>query len=244
MSSLSSQATSLRRQDFHDGMRDGTPIALGYLVVSFTLGIVAHEASLQAGQGFIASLFTIASAGEYAGFAAIQNDAPYWEMALLILVTNARYMLMSCVLSQKFAPHAPLYHRLGVGFGVTDEIFAITVRRKGMLSPWYFYGAMFVAIPPWALGTSLGIWAGDVLPPSLSSALSVALYGMFLAVIIPPGRYDRKILYLVLISFALSFLASHAPYIASLSASMRTILLTVGIASVAAFCCPVKEANL
>ena len=120
-----------RRQVLLEGIHDGMPIALGYFVVSFTLGIAARNAGLDPLQGFLASLFNNASAGEYAGFTVIAADAPYLEIALLTLVANARYMLMSAVLSQKCAPELPLRHRLLVGFDVTDEIFGISVVRKG-----------------------------------------------------------------------------------------------------------------
>ncbi len=228
-------------QLFREGMRDGTPIALGYLVVSFTLGITAHNAGLDAVEGFIASFFNLASAGEYAAFTVIAADAPYWEMAAITLVANARYMLMSCVLSQKISADTPFYHRLGVGVGITDEIFGITISRKGFLQPAYNYGAMVFAVPTWAFGTSFGIVAGDILPPSFLSALSVALYGMFIAIVIPPGKQDKVVLGLVFLSFALSFLAASAPFVSTLSGSLRTILLTVLISGAAAAFFPVAE---
>lgn len=231
------------RQLFREGVRDGTPIALGYLVVSFTLGITAHNAGLDALDGFLASFFNLASAGEYAAFTVIAADAPYWEMAAITLVANARYMLMSCVLSQKFSPSTPFYHRLAVGFGITDEIFGISISRKGFLQPAYNYGAMALAVPVWALGTSLGIVAGDILPPSLLSALSVALYGMFIAIIIPPGKENGVVLGLVLMSFAMSFLAANLPFVSELSASSRTIVLTLLISGAAACLFPLKESE-
>ena len=231
------------RQLFREGMRDGVPIALAYLVVSFTLGITAHNAGLDAVQGFAVSFFNLASAGEYAAFTVIASDAPYWEMAAITLVANARYMLMSCVLSQKFSPATPFYHRLGVGFGVTDEIFGIAISRQGFLQPAYNYGAMALAVPVWALGTSLGIVAGDILPPALLSALSVALYGMFIAIIVPPGKKNRIVLGLVFISFVMSFLAASLPVVSELSASSRTIVLTVLISGSAARLFPLRGAE-
>lgn len=226
-----------------EGIRDGLPIALGYLVVSFTLGITARTAGLTPFQGFLASFFNNASAGEYAGFTLIAADATYWELALVTLIANARYLLMSCVLSQRFSPDAPLYHRLLVGFDVTDEIFGISVSRSGPLNPYYNYGAMLVALPGWAGGTALGILAGNILPPAVVSALSVALYGMFLAVIIPPAHKDRVVAVLVLLSFAASFAAVHLPGLAELSSGTRTILLTVVISGLAAVLFPKKEAT-
>lgn len=226
---------------FREGIRDGMPIALGYLVVSFTLGIAARNAGLTPFQGFLASFFNNASAGEYAGFTLIAADAAYWEVALVTLITNARYLLMSCVLSQRFATDAPLHHRLLVGFDVTDEIFGISVARPGQLNPYYNYGAMFVALPGWAGGTALGIMAGNILPPAVVSALSVALYGMFLAVIIPPARQDKVVAVLVGISFLASFAAVHLPLLMELSGGTRTILLTLVISGAAAVLFPKKD---
>lgn len=227
-------------QVLREGVRDGMPIALGYFVVSFTLGIAAKNAGLTPFQGFLASFFNNASAGEYAGFTTIAADAAYLEIAIITLVANARYLLMSCVLSQKFAPEASIWHRIFVGFDVTDEIFGITVARKGKLDPYYNYGAMLVALPGWSLGTAIGIAAGNILPLEAVSALSVALYGMFLAVIIPPARRDRIVGALVLFSFAASFAAVHLPGLMELSGGTRTIILTVALSALAAYFFPIK----
>ena len=228
------------RQALLDGFRDGTPIGLGYFVVSFTLGIAADKVGLSPLQGFIISLLNNASAGEYAAFVVIGSDAPYFEIALMTLVANARYVLMSTVLSQKFSPSTPFYHRIFVGFDVTDEIFGISVARGGRwLNPFYNYGAMLTALPGWSIGTALGIVAGNILPTSAVSALSVALYGMFLAVIIPPARKDKIIACAVAVSFVMSFLAE--TFFPEISAGNRTIILTILIAGVAAVLYPVKE---
>lgn len=229
------------RQVLREGIRDGIPICLGYFVVSFTLGIAAKHAGLTPFQGFLTSLLNNASAGEYAAFTVIAADATYLEMALITLVANARYMLMSTVMSQKFSKNTPFYHRILVGFDVTDEIFGITVARQGKLNPFYNYGAMLVALPGWSIGTALGILAGNVLPTSAVSALSVALYGMFLAIIIPPARDEKPVALAVIVSFALSFIASYI--FEDVSAGTRTIVLTVLIAGVAAYICPVRENN-
>ena len=230
-----------KKRIFVAGMIDGMPIALGYLVVSFTLGIIAKNAGLNDIQGFIASFLNMASAGEYAGFLTIKADAPYIEIILITIVANARYMLMSCVLSQKFSSRTSIWHRLGVGFGVTDEIFGITVRRKGAINPYYNYGAMAVAVPAWSIGTSIGIDMGNVLPDYAVSALGVALYGMFLAVIIPPIKGEKILGSIVLISFVASFIAANFPFIGELSEGTRTIILTLIIAGGAAWFKPVKD---
>lgn len=225
---------STHGQALQEGMRDGMPIALGYFVVAFTLGIAARNAGLSPFQGFLASFFNNASAGEYAAFIVIAADRPYLELALITLVANARYLLMSCVLSQRFSPDASIWHRIFVGFDVTDEIFGISAARPAPLDPYYNYGAMLVALPGWSVGTAVGIIAGNALPAAVVSALSVALYGMFLAIIIPPARKNRVIGMFVAISFAASFAASVLPVVSELSGGTRTILLTVILAAVAA----------
>ena len=146
---------------------------------------------------------------------------------------------MSAVISQKFSSDTPFYHRIFVGFDVTDEIFGITVARKGRLNPFYNYGAMLTALPGWSLGTALGIVAGNILPPSVVSALSVALYGMFLAIIIPPSRKDKVICATVVISFISSFVATYT--FPEISAGTRTIILTILIAGAAAVLRPIHE---
>ena len=226
---------------FREGFRDGVPIALGYFAVAFSLGIVERGVGLKAWQGFLISILNHASAGEYVGVTLMAATAPYWEMAITILITNARYLLMSCALSQKLAPETSMLHRLGVGFGITDEIFGVTMAQPGPVRPWYNYAAMLVAIPSWAAGTALGITAGNILPLRVVSALSVALYGMFLATIVPAARKDKVVAGLVILSFLFSFGAGKLPVVSTLSVGSRVILLTLILAGGAAALFPVKE---
>ena len=225
------------------GVRDGIPIALGYFAVSFALGITAHNAGLSALQATLASLFCNASAGEYAAFTVIAANGAYWEMAVMMLVANARYFLMSCALSQCLPSDTPFHHRLLVAFDVTDEIFGIAVAAGDRLRPSYLYGAMLVAIPGWAGGTCLGVLMGSLLPTAVVRALSVGLYGMFLAIIIPPARKNRVIAGVVAVSMLASWAMAFLPFF---SEGMRVILLTLVISAVAAVLFPVteeKEAN-
>ena len=222
-------------------MKDGLPIALGYFAVSFTLGIAARNAGFSPLQALVASVTNNASAGEYAAFAIIAAGGTYIEVAVMTLIANARYLLMSCALSQKLPADTPLRHRLLVAYDITDEIFGISVARPGKLNPWYTYGAMLVAIPGWGLGTFLGVVLGNILPLRLVSALSVGLYGMFLAIVIPPARHSRVIAGLVAVSFALSFAASSWEALAGVSSGVKTIVLTVVISLAAALLFPVKE---
>lgn len=224
-----------------EGLRDGLPIGLGYFAVAFSLGIVARNAQVTPIQGFIASTLNLASAGEYALFTSMAQKASFFEIALITLVINARYLLMSCALTQKFDEKTSLTHRLLVGFGVTDEIFGITIARKGTLNPYYNYGAILIAAPLWSLGTALGIWAGDLLPTNVVSALSVALYGMFLAVIVPPTKKHTVIKIAVLVSFLSSYLFCVIPYVKELSGGTKTIILTVSISALLAVIKPVPS---
>ena len=228
------------RKVFTEGMRDGFPIALGYFAVSFSLGIAARNAGLNPFQGFLASLLNNASAGEYAAFTLIAANATYLEVAIITLISNARYLLMSCALAQRFSEDTPFFHRLFIAYDVTDELFGITIARPGYLNPFYTYGAIVLAAPAWAFGTALGILAGNLLPLRLVSALSVALYGMFLAIIIPPARKDKIVAIFVILSFIASFASSYLPLLCSLSNGTRTILLTVVLSSAAAVLFPVN----
>lgn len=229
------------KQWYRKGLRDGIPIALGYFAVAFALGIAAKRAGLTAIQTFLATLLTNASAGGYAGFLVIEENEPYINMALTMLVVNIRYLLMSCALSQKFSPKTSIVHRLLVGFDITDEIFGISMAVKGPLNPCYNYGAMTVSIPCWATGAALGVVMGDVLPASVVSALGVGLFGMFLAIIVPPARKNKIIAGVVITAFALSFAFSKIPHLCTLSEGTRVIILTVVIALAAAILFPVKE---
>lgn len=232
---------SSNKEWYFKGLRDGIPIALGYFAVAFTLGIAAKKAGLGAFQAFLASGLTNASAGGYAAFTLIGSGAAYIELAITELIVNARYLLMSCALSQKIAPETPLFHRMLMAFDVTDEIFGISVSVTGTLNPFYNYGAMSVAIPGWAFGTLFGVIMGNVLPARLVSALSVGLYGMFLAIIIPPARKNKIIAALVIISMAASLAFSKISLLANVSDGMKIIVLTVVISLLAAVLFPVKD---
>ena len=222
------------------GFRDGIPIGIGYFAVSFSLGIAARGAGLTAIQGFFASLFTNASAGEYAVFSLIAANASYLEVALVSAVINIRYLLMSCALSQRLSSNTSLIKRMLLGLCITDEIFGISIARPGTLNPVYSYGALLLASPCWALGTALGIIAGNQLPARIVSALSVALFGMFLAIIIPPARHNKVIAGFVLLSFAASYAASVLPMLSAMSDGTRILLLTVVLSAAAAALFPIK----
>ncbi|MBR6090117.1 MAG: AzlC family ABC transporter permease [Anaerolineaceae bacterium] len=226
---------------FLKGLRDGLPIGAGYFAVAFGLGIAAQKTGMSPLQGFVMSFFNHASAGEYAGVAAIRNGAAYLETALLILIANARYLLMSTALSQKLSPDLSLFHRLLIGFDITDELFGISIAYPGFLDPLYMYGAFLTTTPLWATGTAIGITAGNILPDIVVRSLSAAIYGMFIAVIIPPCRTSRNITIVVLVSFAASWLMSVIPAAAAISEGFRIIILTLIISSLAAIFMPLQD---
>ena len=235
---INTLGTRFSRQALGDGMRDGVPIGLGYFAVSFSLGIAAKNAGLTPFQGFLASLLCNASAGEYAGFTLIAAGATYLELAVVTLIANARYLLMSCAMSQRLDPAMPGFHRPLMAFHITDELFGIAIARPGCLNPFYSYGAVLVAAPCWAVGTALGAIAGGLLPLRLVSAFSVALYGMFLAVIIPAARQSKVIAGLIVLCFGASYGAAHLPAVSRVSGGTRTIILTVVLSAAAALLFP------
>lgn len=226
---------------YKKGITHGIPIALGYFAVGFTLGIMAKNAGLSAFQAMLTAGLTNASAGGYAGFSLMATDASYLEMALTQLVVNARYLLMACALSQKLSQNTSTLHRSLIAFNVTDEVFGISVSVDGNLNPFYNYGASSMTIPGWALGVFFGVIVGNALPERLVSALSVGLYGMFLAIIIPPARKNKIIATLVIISMALSLVFRVLPILNGISEGMRVIILTVVISLAAAILFPVEE---
>ena len=232
------------REIFMQGYKHGIPIGLGYFAVAFSLGTAARDYGFSAFQGFFASLITYASAGQYMGFALYATNTTLAELVLLMFIINARYILMGFALNQRMPEGTSLRTRLLVGSCITDEIFGITIARPGIPTPYYTFGALIAAVPMWALGTALGISMGNILPARIVSALSVALFGMFIAVIIPPARKDRAVLGAVAVSFALSYAAVHLPPVSQLSQGNRTILLTVVISAVFAALFPRKTEDI
>lgn len=224
---------------FQRGMKDAVPIGLGYFAVAFSLGIAARNAGMNAFQGFLLSFLNNASAGEYAGITVIAANASYIEIAVVTLIANARYLLMSCAMGQRLKPGLSFGHRLLMGYDITDELFGIAISRPGYLEPFYTYGAMLTAIPCWAAGTACGIIAGNIMPARVVSALSVSLFGMFLAIIIPPAKKDKVVAALIILAFATSYAASCLPVVSSISEGTRTIILTVILSAGAAYFFPI-----
>lgn len=224
--------------EFRAGAAGGIPIALGYFAVSFSFGIVARASGIGTFASSVLSAVNVTSAGQFAALGIIAADSGLLLMALTELVINLRYALMSASLSQKIAPDTSTAARLIMAFGVTDEIFGISALRPGRLDPRFSFGAMAVAIPAWVAGTACGAAAGGILPGRALSALGVALFGMFIAIVVPPAKSDRATAAVVLASMALAYAASCLPFTANLPESARVIAITLIAAGTAAFLAP------
>lgn len=222
-------------------MRDGLPIGMAYFTVAFSLGIIARSADLSSLEGFLCSFFTRASAGEYIVYTLAAAGAAYIEVVAMCLVANLRYLLMSTALTQKFHPDTPLWKRILLGCCMTDEVFGISIAYPGKLAPAYTFSAALLSGVMWASGTACGIYAGNILPQHIVLALSISLYGMFLAIIIPPSKKDRNVAVAVMCAFALSWLCSTLPVVSGLSSGTRIIILTILISAIFSIVKPIKE---
>ena len=226
---------------FKRGFQDGVPICLGYVAVSFTFGIVAKKAGLTIFQAVLMSTTNFTSAGEFASLGLIGASASYLEMAVTQLIINLRYCLMSCAMSQKLSKDTAFIHRFCIATGISDEVFGVSVCTEGKLNPFYTYGAISIAMPGWVFGTLLGVVSGNILPARILSALSIVLYGMFLAVIIPSAKGNKIIAGVIMLSMFLSLMFTKLTLISKISSGFRIIILTVVIAGIAAVLFPVKE---
>lgn len=235
---------SERKQAFLHGLKNGVPIAIGYFVVSFALGIQAANAAISPAKSALMSLLNLTSAGEMAGVVLIGGGATYAELLLTQIVINLRYLLMSCAVSQRILPDTSLLHRFLMSYGITDEIFAVSAIRPKPLSPYFTYGALTLAAPGWTIGTFLGATLGNILPTRAVSALGMALYAMFFAIVLPPARKNRAIAIVVALSMAASaglWALSRLPRLAFLTDGTRIVILTIAIALLAAALFPIKD---
>ena len=219
---------------FAYGLRNGIPICMGYFAVSFALGISARNAGMNSVQSFVMSLTMVASAGQFAAINLISAGAGIFEMITTSVIVNLRYFLMSCSLTQKLDPKNSPLHRFLLAYCMTDEIFGLSVSVDGFLDPRYTYGITAVSVSGWCAGTVLGVLMGNILPAWASNALGVAMYGMFLAIIIPPAKKNHFIGGLVAVSMLASWLFSVIPGLDDISSGFRVIILTIVIAGIAA----------
>ncbi|MCR5156581.1 MAG: AzlC family ABC transporter permease [Butyrivibrio sp.] len=229
-------------KDFRQGLADGVPICLGYIAVSFAFGIEASKIGMTTFQAAMTSLLNVTSAGQFSALEIIAKNGSFIELAILQFIINLRYMLMSCALSQKLNSGVGTLHRMGISYGVTDEIFALSVMKKGRLYPLYSYGLIVVSVFGWVFGTVLGAYSGQILPQRLISCLGLAIYGMFIAIIIPDTRTSRAVMAVVLSAMGLSTVFTYAPVLKDyVSSGFRIIIITVVVAAVAAVVAPRKD---
>lgn len=225
-------------RDYKRGLWHGLPIALGYVSVSFAFGIQATGLGLTPLQAVLISLFNLTSAGQLAGLQLMAVGAPLVEMALTQLTINLRYALMSITLSQKLDKSMTMLHRLLLSFANTDEVFAVASQQPGKVGKWYLYGLTNGPFLGWTLGTLLGALAGGLLPKAVTDALGIAIYGMFIAIILPPFRQSREVRAVVLIAVAMSCLFKLLPLFSFLSDGFRIILCAVTASALGAWLMP------
>lgn len=226
---------------FRDGLREGLPIALGYLSVSFGFGVSAVGLGLGWLQAAVVSAANVTSAGQVAGVAVIAALGSLGEMALTQLVINIRYLLMSISLSQKLDESCTLPHRFAISYAVTDEIFAVASAKPNAVSHQYMYGLICLPVFGWVLGTLLGGIAGEILPASVSAAMGIAIYGMFAAIVIPAARADRGVLLCASLAVLLSCILRYVPVFSSVSSGFSVIICAVIAAGAAAWFRPVGD---
>lgn len=224
-----------------EGFRDGLPICLGYFTVSFAFGMMAKQSGLTILQAVILSVTNVTSAGQFAGLSLIAASASYFEMALTQLIINMRYFLMSCSLSQNLDGSVTILDRFLMSYGITDEIFGVSACRKEKVTADYFFALVAISVFGWTFGTFMGVVSGSILPDHVVSALGIALYGMFIAIIIPPAKQNRVILTAIVITMCASWLFSVIPVIKNISSGFKIIILTITIAGGAAYLHPVEE---
>lgn len=223
---------------FLTGVRDGIPLAACYYTVAFSLGIVARDAGLTPALGFLSSLLTRASAGEFGAYGMFADNSSYLAVIIMCFVINLRYLLMSASLSQKLAPGTGTFTKILVGCCMTDEVFGISIAYPGYLNPKYTYGAMSIAGVMWAAGTASGIAAGNALPEQIVCALGVALFGMFISIVVQAAKKHINLVYATLTACAVSWLFSIAPYLREIGGGMRIVILTVLVSALFAWLRP------
>ncbi|MCI5957843.1 MAG: AzlC family ABC transporter permease [Clostridiales bacterium] len=220
------------------GLRPGVPIALGYLSVSFAFGIQATSLGLSPLQAMMISFFNVTSAGQLAGLQLMAAGAGLTEMALTQLTINLRYALMSLSLGQKLDGSMTLPHRLLLSFCNTDEVFAVASQQPGKIGRAYLYGLTNGPFVGWVSGTLIGALAGGLLPKAVTDALGIAIYGMFIAIILPPFRRSREVRTVIAVSVALSCLLTLVPVFHFISDGFRIILCAVAASALGAWLMP------
>lgn len=226
---------------FNKGLKDGIPIAMGYFSVSVAFGLMAVEGGCTWFEALLISFTNLTSAGQFAGVTVIAGMGTYLEMALTQLVINSRYALMGIALSQKTDNRFKGVWRLILGFAITDEIFAVAIGQDENLSRQYFGGLMSLPIIGWSAGTVFGAILGNIMPQIITNALGIALYGMFIAVVVPKAKENLQVLAVVIIAIAISAALYYIPVFSGISAGFAIIICAVIASAVGAVLFPVKE---
>lgn len=228
---------------FMQGIKDGVPIGLGYISVSFTFGMMAVSQGMPLEVAVLISLTNLTSAGQFSGLVLIMAQGSYIELALSQFIINLRYALMSLSLSQKVDRKMTTAQRAIVSYGVTDEIFALASSTYERVGKKYMYGLIAFPMACWTLGTFIGGAASTLLPESIRSALSIAIYGMFLAIIIPPAEKFRSVRIVLILSIIMSCIFSLLQDILPISSGFVIIICTVAASGFGAYFFPVEEVS-
>ncbi len=230
-----------KRQQYKNGLVKGLPIGLGYLPVSFTFGFMAVNAGLPVWLAVLISMSNFTSSGQFAGTNLIIAGGSYIEITLTTFVINMRYMLMSLSLSQKTEKTTSLLHRLLFSFGITDETFAIASTESKNITGSYMYGLITLPYLGWITGTFLGACTSGILPEIAKGAMGIALYAMFIAILIPPAKKQAPILYAILISILITYILRYIPIFQFISNGFCTIIATIAASMIMAYLYPVNE---
>lgn len=230
-----------KKSEYKDGFRKGIPIGAGYLAVSFSFGIWAVSSGVPVWLTTLTSASNLTSAGQFAGVGLMVAGASLIEIGLSVFIINIRYMLMSLALTQKLQPGIKLYQKLIFGFGVTDEVFAIASTREREITAHYMYGLITTPIIGWTLGTFLGAALGNILPPRLGDAMGIALYAMFVAIIIPPAKKNLSIFGAIAISVAVTCFIKYVPFCHKITEGFAMIIATFAGAGIMAWLKPIDE---
>lgn len=231
----------MRTKAFTNGLRDGIPICLGYFSVSVAFGMTTVMAGMPLWAAVLISLTNLTSAGQFAGANLMLAGGSMAELGFTTLIINIRYFLMSLSVSQKMEQKVTLWQRLAISFGITDEIFAVSIQHPRELSAPYMAGLILTPLIGWTGGTLTGGIATSVMPEVLSSALGIALYGMFIAIIIPPAREEKSVLFTVILAVLASLAFSYLPGLKRLSGGWSIIIITVVVSGIAAWLFPREQ---
>ena len=226
--------------NFKIGVRDGIPIGLGYLSVSFAFGIFAVASGLSVWETLLISMLNLTSAGQLAGVPIITAGGSFFELALTQLVINLRYSLMSISLSQRLGESVRVRDRFLISFANTDEIFAVSSGREEVLGRRYFFGLIIPPYLGWTIGTLFGALAGNILPLIITSALGIAIYAMFVAIVVPVVKRNTKTALAVFTAIFLSCLFFYTPVLNKIPSGFVIVICAVSVSALFALICPIK----